>query len=912
MTTGTHAHEGPAFDGAPAPQRVALLTTKLDMPRLRPDAVARPRLVEALEAGRSGVLTLVTAPPGFGKTTAVVQWLEGRDATVVWLTCDAEDDDPGRFFAYLLGALEARMPGVGRDAAARLTASGIVPLTSVLTEVINDLHGRGPVVVVLDDYHALTHPEVHAGVSFLVEHAPADLHVVIVSRSEPPLPRSRLRASALLNELTQADLRADGAETAAFLHEAMGLDLDDEAVSALERRTEGWLAGLQLAALSLRGEADPERVIDAFRGDHRYVLDYLAEEVLRGLDDEVQRFLLETAVLARLSGSACDAVTGRSGSQALLERLERDHVFTTALDEHRTHFRYHALFAEALQRRLTTLPPEHVRGLHARAGRWHAARGLVAAALRHLVAADALDEAGALVEGEALRALERDGPAPVSGWLEAFPSDALRSDPRLAIAGAWARLAAGHEAAAEALACDAASVPGHDADAIAALRASFDFVRATLQVPRAPFEELERLAEAAVARLGPEQGWQRGTLLHRLGVVGIHAGTWDGALAALRCAEEAFAAAGSQYGVVITRYALADAARWRGHLAEAEAGYHAMLRLATRPDGRRTASAGFALFGLARLAFERDALDEAASLLTEGLALGEALDPQLHTEGSLTLAQVRLAQGRLDAAAAAIDETAAAGAGDVVTPVGRPVAALRAGLALAHGDDAAVAAWLAASEPVEPLVMGPGLHLEHVMRARALQALGRGDEAAAWLERIRALAERQDRRTNLVEILVLQVTAAVRSSHGARAVALLERALTLAAHAGHVRPFAAEATTVAPTLAALLDARPTWDEAVDAFARRVAARLAGGATPPPPVERPPQGDASPPPVEPLSARERTVLRLLVAGATNKEIARHLDVSVNTVKTHVRNVYAKLGVRNRGRLVALTHELGLLD
>ena len=878
---------------------IPLLATKLVAPRVRPDAVRRPRLEYLLEAGRPGVLTLVTAPAGFGKSTLVTQWLQHDPAPAVWLTCSPEDDDPRRFFAYVLAGLGACLPGVGHDAAARLVAPSEVQLTSVLTEALNDLASADPVVLVLDDYHTITHPDVHAGVSFLIEHAPARLHVVIVSRGEPPLPRSRLRASGLLNELTRADLRATGDETATFLRDVMGLELDDADVAAFERRTEGWLAGLQFAALSLRADADTGRVIDAFRGDHRFVLDYLAEEVLRGLDDDLQGFLLETAPLERLTGPLCDAVTGRTGSQERLERLERQNVFTHALDERRTTFRYHALFADALRRRVATLPPDHVRTLHARAGRWHAAHDDVGSAVRHLVAAEALDEAASLVERAALPSLQRDGPAPLSNWLDAFPDAALARDPRLAIAGAWARLAAGHVDEAEALTDTAARDATANAPAIASLRASFAFLHATLRQPLGAAEELEALADAAVARLGPDQGWQRGTLLVRLGVVGIHTGRWDAGQRALREAEAAYASANSRYGVLVARYAQADLLRWRGRLREAEAGYRAMLDLATRRDGRRYGWAGLALFGLARLEYERDELAAAAAHATEGLALGGALDPQLRTEGSLALAQIRLAQGDADAAAAALDESASAGAGDVMTPVDRPVAALRAGVALLRGDLPAVDAWLERGAPPEPLAMGPGLHAEHVTRARALLALGRADAAAAWLERLRDLAARHDRRTNLVEILVLQVAAAAAAGQGARATAWLERALMLAEPEGQLRPFVAEAAVVSRVLTALPAARMT------AFAGRVARRLDPGITADVQTR---SGSAA---IEPLSDREHTVLRLLVAGATNKEIARELDLSVNTVKSHVRNVYTKLGVRNRGRLVALTHELGLL-
>lgn len=486
-------------------------------------------------------------------------------------------------------------------------------------------------------------------------------------------------------------------------------------------------------------------------------------------------------------------------------------------------------------------------------------------------------------------------------------------------------MASGQHRDAEASTLVAARVATHDADAVAALRAAIAFVDATLVMPRPPVETLERLAADATARLGPTRGWQRGTLLHRLGVVAIHEGAWDAAARALDGAEAAFADAASTYGVLITRYARADAARWRGDLAMAEAGYRAMLDEGTLPGGRRSTSAAFALFGLARLAFERDEPGRAVELLLEGLALGRGLDPQLHAEGSLTLAHVQLALGALGDAEHALAETERAGAGDVITPVARPVAALRAALALERDEHSVVVAWLAATAPHEPLTMGPGIHLEHVVRARALLSLGRGDDALAWLERVRDLAARHDRRTNLVELLVLEAVASLRTGRGARAVDALRRALELAARDDHLRPFVHGAAEVA-TLLPRLPSEALRAPAIAAFVARIEARLRPSSGVPPtavpatnvPATAVPATDAATDAVtvdglrpEPLSDRERTVLRLLSAGASNKAIARELGLSVNTVKTHVRNVYAKLGVRSRARLAALCRDLDLL-
>jgi ATP/maltotriose-dependent transcriptional regulator MalT len=439
-----------------ATERDVLVATKFHVPPA--GFVPRPRLLARLAQGIARGLTVVCTPAGFGKTTLLADWVRRSRRPVAWLSLDAGDNDPARFWRYVAAALERVRPGVRAPVAALLRGPQSPPLEAVATAVINRLAalpGEGEVTLVLDDYHLIEAPSAHGSVRFLLERLPPGLRLVLASRADPPLPLARLRARGQLAELRAGDLRFTLAETAAFLREATGLELPVASVAALQERTEGWAVGVQLAALSLRGRSDPAGFVETFAGSHRYVLDYLTQEVLARQPEPVMGFLLETSVLERLSGPLCDAVTGRTGSQALLEALERANVFLVPLDEVRGWWRYHHLFADLLRARLAHERPERLPQLHRAAAGWHEEHGFADDAVRHAVAAGEAAWAARLVERHVEALLRRSEGATLGRWLAALPTETIRSRARLCLAQAVSAIVGGRFEAVEPLLVDA-------------------------------------------------------------------------------------------------------------------------------------------------------------------------------------------------------------------------------------------------------------------------------------------------------------------------------------------------------------------------------------------------------------------------------------------------------------------------
>ena len=458
----------PSLSPEPAPPApgsavpAALLETKFYVPRSRRDLVPRPRLAERLDRGSGSKLMLVSAPAGFGKTTLLTEWLAAGPAApadqrlAAWLSLDQGDNDPASFWTYVIAALRTAAPGVGENALALLQASGPPPVEAVLTTLLNDLSAvAGDIVLVLDDYHVIDARGVQDGMAFLLDHLPTGLHVVIAGRADPALPLARLRARGELAEIRAAELRFTPDEAAAYLNEMMGLQLTARDVAALEGRTEGWIAALQLAALSMQGRDDVAGFIAGFAGDDRYVVDYLIEEVLQRQPDRVQAFLLQTSILGRLSGPLCDAVTGQAGGKAMLEALDRGNLFMVPLDDRRQWYRYHHLFADVLQARLLDEQPDQVPDLHRRASAWYQRSGEQSVAIGHALAAEDFSRAADLVELAISAMSQTRQEATVRGWLEMIPDEVIRVRPVLSVAFAWVLLSVGEFEGVEARLRDA-------------------------------------------------------------------------------------------------------------------------------------------------------------------------------------------------------------------------------------------------------------------------------------------------------------------------------------------------------------------------------------------------------------------------------------------------------------------------
>lgn len=888
-----------------------LLATKLHPPRRRRALVDRPRLDDLARRSRHRALTLVSAPAGFGKTTLVAGWLGGEEATA-WLSLDADDDDPVRFWRYVVAALEEAVPDLGTEVG-RLLEAPVAPLDAVVATLINDLETAShDVVLILDDYHLISSPEVHRSVAFLLEHLPPQIRLVVVTRSDPPFPLSALRADGELLEVRAADLRFTAEEAGDYLADAMDLPLRPEEVEVLESRTEGWIAALQLAALSMQGRSDPSSFVAAFAGDDRFILDYLADEVLAHQEPEVRDFLLATSILPRLTGPLCAAVTDRPDARAVLEQLERANLFLVALDDRRTWYRYHHLFGDVLRARLLDDQPERVAELHARASRWYAESGDLYEAITQALAGGDRDRAADLIERVAPEAQRIRKERQLRTWLESLPAEVLVDRPVLADTLAGARMATGDATGVEglldlaeaALADDGRAVVVDD-EQLRQLPAMLAIHRAGLALLAGDLEATVRHASRARALADDRDQLQQGAASALLGLARWAGGELAVAQEHYADAVERFEVGGYRSDLMGVSLALADIQLARGRLREAEATLQHALDLAAEHPGLR--GAADVHVGLAEVLIERDELHAATVHLEAAAERGEAAGlPQHPYRWRVTTARLRRARGDLEGALTLLDQALPLYATDFSPPV-RPVGALRARVQLACGDVDAAAAWvrergLGVDDPLT--YVG---ELEHLTLARVLlaQAARAGDpalldRARELLERLRRDADAGGRTGSTIEALVLLGAAHRGAGDGAAAIGAIEEALQRAEPEGHVRVLLHGGPGTAELLRSVADRHGP-----ESYAARVAAAASGVARADGPV-RPARTSA----VDALSDRELDVLRLLRSDLSGPEIARELHVSLNTLRTHTKHIYTKLGATNRREALTRAAALGL--
>ena len=904
-----------------------LLATKLYVPRSRPDLVPRPRLTGRLDEGLERGLVLVCAPAGYGKTVLLADWAERARSPAAWLSLDAADNDPARFWRHALAALDRALPGIGARVGPLLGPPAPVSFEPLVTALVNELAawpGGGKVLLVLDDYHVIAAPPVHASLRFLLEHRPPGLHLVLASRSDPPLALARLRARGQLAELRAADLRFTPGEAAALLAPAVagpGVELPAAAVAALAERTEGWAAGLQLAALTLRGQEDVTGFVAAFTGSHRYVLDYLTGEVLDRQPGRVRTFLLETSVLDRLSGELCDAVTGRTGSQVLLEQVEQAGLFLMPLDEVRGWWRYHHLFADLLRARLQAEQPGQVAQLHRKAAAWYEEHGLADDAIHHAVPGGEMTWAARLIEQyfDTVYNVRGEG-ATIQRWLSALPADVTRSRPRLLLAQAQLTGTSGRLEdmerlvdAAERVSATAAGEPfeptvGRAASLLVNVPAHIALDRAFLAQLRGDAESTASFAQRALAECAAGEWLLTSTVQGFLAVA-----EWlRGRLAA---AERAFASgiAGWRAADQLTHaawgaYYLAQVQRAQGRLDAASRTCERALEITTVPGRPLSAAAGPAYVGLGEVAYQRNELDIALRHVTEGITLCRQFvyTPPL-AAGLATLAWIRQAAGDPAGARDAMDQAVQA----APVPAGplNPVPAQRARLQVAQGDLDAAVRWAsendlgADDEPDYPREPG------HMVLARVQLAQDLPGRALALLDRLHAAAAAQDRAGSLVEAGALRALALAASGEESAAVTALAGALILACPQGQVRVFTDEGLPMAALLGRLVAAQrtgPAHRVPLDCLARLQRSFDAGH-----PGRGHGRAAAGLGIVEPLTSRELEVLEMLAAGRSNQAIAGQLVVSLDTVKKHVTHILGKLGAANRTEAVSRARQLGLI-
>lgn len=908
-----------------------LLETKLYVPRWRPGLVSRPRLVEQLERGARGKLTLVSAPAGFGKTTLLAEWLATAPTParhVAWVSLDAGDNDPTRFWTYCATALRALQGDAGGHALALLRTSQPPPLDAVVAALINEVSTlEHDVTLILDDYHVIDAEAVHAAIAFLLDHAPPGLRLIVSSRSDPTLPLARLRARGELAELRAADLRFSPHEAATFLNGVMGLQLAADDVVALEARTEGWIAGLHLAALSMQGREDASGFIQTFAGDHRYIVDYLVEEVLASQPERVREFLLATVILERLSGPLCDAVTGGAGSQALLEGLERDNLFVTPLDDRRQWYRYHHLFADVLRAHAKDEEPERVLERRRRASAWHEQHGLMSEAVRHALAASDFERAAGLIE---IAWPQMDGSRQSVtwlGWARELPEARVSARPVLSVAYGWALLEGGDLEAGEAYLRDAECLlgagpdagqrpPERSADMVVTDEEAFRFLPASIAAARAyraqALDDVQGTVEytrQALDLLPEDEHFRRGSPAALLACASWAGGDLESAAESIAEAERSFERAGSVLHANTSMFVLAEIRKAQGRLREALRVYQASLRRAEGQDETVLRGTADLHTGLSELRREWNDLDDAAQHLARSRELGEyAGSPHWRYRWCAARARMREIDGDPRGALDLLDEAERLYIEGPVPDV-RPIAALKARVWIAQGRLDEAFEWanergLASDDELSYL-----REFEHITLAKALLARYRTEHdardmraASRLLERLLAEAERGSRAGSVIAILALQALACGARGDLSRALDCLERALQMAEPEGYVRVFVDEGEAMRDLLRQaaargiggtharrLLLAFDEPDTPASVAARTEAAGLA----------------------EPLTAREIEVLRLIAAGMRNQEIADQLFISLSTVKRHIANAYGKLGVSHRAEALARANELDLL-
>ena len=903
----------------PAVQRDPLLATKLHMPRPRAQLVSRSHLVERLEQSMEYALTLVSAPAGFGKTTLLAQWLAESNASVAWLSLEPQDNDPMRFLAYLIAALQTVDAHLGTTALELLHTSQPPPPETVVALLTNDLLrslAEG-VVLVLDDYHTITSEPIHRSLTFLVEHLPPQLHIVLATRADPPMPLARLRARGQLIEVRASDLRFSAEEASAFLRTIMDVDLPPEQIAVLERRTEGWIAGLQLAALALRDSADVLGFLAAFTGSHRFVLDYLTEEVLTRQPALMQSFLLHTSVLERLSGSLCDAVTGQQGSQAMLEALERANLFVVALDDERQWYRYHHLFAEVLNNRLQQAEPGLVPDFHRRASAWYEEHGFVVEAVQHALAAPDLEQAAHLVEQHGIPIVFGGQYHTLLGWMDRLPEALVHARPILALIHATMLIFIRQFDRAESRLKDAESSVDADTPAepvrlilgwAAHCRAelanySSDDLADSIAYARRALALLPETEETAPIRAGAYYYVARSVQLS--GDV-----TPPAEHMLLTAAELAFV--GGHIGRLRGVNVLVTLRALQGRLSEAIALYKQERGVAEEfgtPGG-----SAFFFFNWADLLREQNELEEAEGILATGMdSLGGLMLPDNRGMllGYTTLARLQQARGDYSQALSTMDAfMRLARERNYVPYLVARGAAVRAQLQLMQGNIEAARNWADACRlSAYDAELSYPREQEYLVLARVRIVQGRADPAGPSLQdalyllgRLLADAEAKARMSSTLEILILQSLALYALGEKTQALSTLERALSHAAPEGYIRLFVDEGM---PMLTLLRQAQARG------ITPHYTATLLSAFGEPASLLPALHASRSSALVEPLTKREREVLELLLEGASNREIARRLVLSINTVKRHIYNICSKLGVQSRTQAIVKARALSLL-
>lgn len=893
-----------------------ILVTKLYIPPPRPKSVHRPRLLGQLNDSPNHKLTLICAPAGFGKTTLVGEWVAGCEKPVAWLSLDEGEGDLTRFLVYLVAALQRVAPNLGKGVLRALESPQPPSTEVVLTALLNELTNvPDSFVLVLDDYHRIDARAVDQALAFLLEHLPPQLHLFITTREDPKLPLARLRARGQMTELRAADLRFTFSEATEFLGRVMGLDLSAEDIALLDTRTEGWIAGLQLAALSVQGRRDATRFIQSFTGSHRFVLDYLLEEVLQRQPESVQAFLLQTAILDRLSGPLCDAVTKQEGGGGMLEALEQGNLFVVPLDEERRWYRYHHLFAEVLLQRLhqfTASPTsssatgtlgEDVLGgvteLHLRASVWCEDNDLELEAFRHAAAANDVERSERLIQAKGMPLYLRGGAAPVLNWLESLPKTVLDARPSLwvmyaaalSITGQMTRVEQKLQAAEAAMQGTVMQslVPDDKARDLIGRIADLRALVALFAADPRPLETIIAQSRRALEYLHPNNLPGRASTTWKLGLAYQLRGDRAAARQAHTEAVAISEASGNVHINILATTCLGYLQELDNQLSLATQTYRHVLHLVGDPPGPIACEA---YIGLARIYYQRNDLKAAEEHGQMSAQLARQLEIDSFVTSELFLVRLYLAQGDVFGAASVLTEAE--------TFVRRynfmfrlPDVTAAWVLILLHQGNLTAAAQLAQTFELP------------ISRARVQLAQGDASAALMVLEPLRQHLEAKGWQDERLNVMVLQ--AVTHHAHGEtdKAMHLLGEALALAEPGGFIRLFVDEGSRVAQLLTEIAAQGLRTDYMAKLLAAFELKEGKRGDKPPLPAAS--TGSL----LESLSSRELEVLRLIAQGLSNREIGERIFRSLDTIKGHNRIIFSKLGVQSRTEAVARALELDLL-
>lgn len=896
-----------------------LLATKLYIPKPQTNLVHRPRLFKKLDAGLQGSLTLLSAPPGFGKTTLLSDWIDHSDRPIGWISLDERDNDPVRFVSYLITAVKGiRLMGADLDL-------GHIPLSllhsqqpnrveAALTTLINEVAelelpadpARHPIVLVLDDYHVISDQAVHEAVNLLLRYLPAQLHLVIASRAEPDLPLSRLRIRRQVTELRAADLRFTQDEALTFLQETTGLSFSAPDVLALEERTEGWIAGLQVAALSMKGREDISQFIQAFTGSNRTILDYLIEEVLERQPAKRQAFLLQTAVLDRLSGPLCDTLTGQADGQETLEDLDRANLFLVRLDDERRWYRYHYLFAEFLKAHLAKVQPELVPELHQRAAHWLKENGLPAEAVNHALAAEDFDLAESLIEQVARETIQGGEWGTLQGWLDALAKERLRANPRLCLAQAWALLftasAKGTETWLEAA---EAGLPALDQSGLSnvagvkALHGQIGAIRATIAANMGDRERTIALGQRALALLPEEDLFLRTAIILAMGYAYRYKGDVLAAKESFKQVVSLSQITGNRYQLLDGLCNLANMQMLEGRQLQARKTIERSEEVTILPNGQPSAIAGEVFLIKAVQHYERNELGKAEEHIGKSLSLNRQQGiSELEYAGHFWLSVVRRAQGDLATAREHMGKAEYLARQTHNWRMMAHAAAGSAQLSLYEGDSEAASQWakgVVSARASRPLSLPRIDEFETIVQAQVSLALDQPSEALALLDSRLPVAKAAGRLDTVYKMMAFRSVAEEAIGDRERALTTLKKLLSQTAPQGYIRLY----LDAGPAMALLLSQLVARGFEIN-YARQLLFNYEKLDHPSPVKTRP----ALP---TPLSARELEVLALIRAGHTNREIAEELVISIGTVKRHISNMYRKLNVSSRTQALAKAEE-----